>query len=127
MNPELVKWARETYLGLAEKEPSALALDETALLPFTGRYVSDTNIVDISPSGDGGLILKLSYTPAALEMLKVISNEPLESLPGITIRMTGDDRYVICAGQYEGMKGNFVRTDGRITGINLIGRLAVRR
>jgi CubicO group peptidase (beta-lactamase class C family) len=32
MNPELVKWARETYLGLAEKEPSALALDETASL-----------------------------------------------------------------------------------------------
>ena len=65
----------------AAKEPPTLALDETALLPFTGRYVSDISIIDISPSGDGGLILKLSYTPAALEMLKAISNEPLGSPP----------------------------------------------
>jgi CubicO group peptidase (beta-lactamase class C family) len=127
MNRELVKWAQETYLGLAEKEPPALALDETSLLPFTGRYVSDTNIIDISPSSDGGLILKLSYTPAALEMSKVISNEPPEPSPATTIRMTGDEQYTISDGQYKGMKGNFVRTDGRITGINLIGRLAVKR
>ena len=127
MNPELIKWAQETYLGLAEKEPPALVLDEAALLPFTGRYVSDTNIVDVSPSGDGGLTLKLAYTPAALEMLRVISNEPPELPPGVTIRMTGDNQYTICDGQYKGMKGNFARTDGQITGINLIGRLAEKQ
>ena len=127
MHRELLDWAQRTYLGLAEKEPSALALDETTLLPFTGRYVSETNIVDISPSGDGGLTLKLTYTPAALEMLKVISNEPPEPLPGTTIRMTDDEQYTISDGQYKGMKGNFVRTDDRITGINFIGRLAVKR
>ena len=41
--------------------------------------------------------------------------------------MTGDEQYMISDGRYKGMKGNFVRTDGRITGINLIGRLAVKR
>jgi len=61
LNRELIKWAKETYLGLAEKEPPTLALDETALLPFTGRYVSDMSVIDISPSGDGGLTLELSF------------------------------------------------------------------
>ena len=72
VNRELLNWAKETYLGLAEKEPPTLALDETAPRPFIGGYSSDTNIVDISPSGDGGPTLKLAYTPAALEMLRVM-------------------------------------------------------
>jgi hypothetical protein len=104
---------------LAEEEPPAVALDETTLRPFTGRYVSDMSIIDISPSGDGGLIMKLSSPPAALESYKAISDEPPEPLPGFTIRMTGDEQYMISDGQYKGMKGNFVRTDGRITGIKL--------
>jgi hypothetical protein len=41
--------------------------------------------------------------------------------------MTGDEQYMISDGQYKGMKGNFVRTDGRITGINFTGRLAVKQ
>jgi CubicO group peptidase (beta-lactamase class C family) len=127
MQRELLNCAREAYLGLAEKEPPTVALDETALLPFTGRYVSDTSIIGISPSGDGGLIVKLSYSPAALEMHKAISDDPPEPLPGFTIRMTGDEQYVISDSQYKGMKGNFVRTDGRITGINFAGRLAVKQ
>ena len=127
VNRELVKWAEQTYLGLAEEEPLALALDETALQPFTGRYVSDMAIIDISPSGDGGLIAKLSYPPAALESHKAISDEPPEPLPGFTVRMTGDEQYTISDGQYKGMKGNFARTDGRITGINFAGRLAVKQ
>jgi hypothetical protein len=127
VNRKLVTWARETYLGLVEEEPAALALDEAALLPFTGRYISETSIVDVSPSGDGGLILKLSYTPAALEMHKVISDEPPEPAPQITVRMTGDAQYTISDGQYKGMKGNFVRQGGSITGINFGGRLAVKQ
>ena len=127
VNRELVKWAQETYLGLAENEPPALALDVAALRPFTGRYVSDIWIIDISPSGDGGLNLMLSYPPAALETHKAISDEPPEPPPGITIRMTGDEQYTISDGQYKGFKGSFVRTDGRITGINFTGRLAVKR
>jgi hypothetical protein len=31
MHQELLNWARETYLGLAEKEPPPVALDETEL------------------------------------------------------------------------------------------------
>ena len=127
VNRELVKWAEQTYLGLAEEEPLALALDETALQPFTGRYVSDMAIIDISPSGDGGLIAKLSYPPAALESHKAISDEPPEPLPGFTVRMTGDEQYTISDGQYKGMKGNFVRQGGSITGINFGGRLAVKQ
>lgn len=127
MHRELLNWARDTCLGLAEKAPQPVALGEAALWPFTGRYVSDTGIIDVSPSGDGGLLAKLSYPPAALEMRKVLSNEPPEPPPGITIRMTGDEQYVICDGQFKGMKGNFARTDGRITGINFAGRLAVKQ
>src|SRR5262249_56200428 len=73
---ELVKWIRETYLGLAEKEPPTVALDETAVLPFTGRYVSDSYIIDISPSGDGGLIFKMSYPPPPLQSHKPINHHP---------------------------------------------------
>jgi CubicO group peptidase (beta-lactamase class C family) len=127
MHRELVKWAKETYLGLAEEEPPMVALDEAALRPFTGRYLSDTSIIDIGPSGDGGLIVKLSFPPAALEMRKAISNEPPEPPPAITIRMTGDEQYAICDGQFKGFKGNFARTGGRITGINFAGRLAVKQ
>jgi hypothetical protein len=35
-------------------------LDETSLLPLTGRNVPDMWIIDIGPSGDGGLTVKLS-------------------------------------------------------------------
>lgn len=55
LHRELFNWAWETYLGLAEKEPQPVALSETALRPFTGRYLSDGSAIDISPSGDGGL------------------------------------------------------------------------
>jgi CubicO group peptidase (beta-lactamase class C family) len=127
VNRELVKWAKETYLGLAEEEPPTVALDEAALRPFTGRYVSDMWIIDISPSGDGGLTAKLSFPPAALETHKAISDEPPEPLPGFTIRMTGDEQFTVSDGQFKGMKGSFVRTDGRITGINFTGRLAVKQ
>jgi len=127
MHRELVNWAKQTYLGLAEEEPPALALDDAALRPFTGRYLSDTSIIDISPSGDGGLIVKLSFPPAALEMRKAISNEPPEPPPAITVRMTSDEQYTICDGQFKGLKGNFARTGGRITGINFAGRLAVKQ
>jgi len=41
--------------------------------------------------------------------------------------MTSDEQYIISDGQCKGMKGNFVRTDGRITGINFTGRLAVKQ
>jgi CubicO group peptidase (beta-lactamase class C family) len=127
MHQELLNWARETYLGLAEIEAPPVALDEAALQPFTGRYISDITIIDITPSGDGGLTVKQSYPPAALEMSKALSNEPAEPPPAITIRMTGDERYMISDGQYKGMKGTFVRTDGRITGINFTGRLAAKQ
>jgi hypothetical protein len=55
--------ARETCLTLAEEGPSGLAVDEAALPPFTGRYISDTSVIGSGPSGDGGLILKLPCTP----------------------------------------------------------------
>jgi len=127
VNRELVNWAKQTYLGLAEEEPPTVALDEAALLPFTGRYVSDMWIIDISPSGDGGLTAKPSFPPAALESYKAISDEPPEPVPGFTIRMTGDEQYMISDGQYKGMKGSFARAGGRITGINFAGRLAVKQ
>ena len=63
----------------------------------------------------------------ALESYKAISDEPPEPLPGFTIRMTGDEQYNISDGQYKGMKGYFARADGRITGINFAGRLAVKQ
>jgi hypothetical protein len=84
-------------------------------------------IIDISPSGDGGLTAKLSFPPAALETHKAISDEPPEPLPGFTIRMSGDEQFTVSDGQFKGMKGSFVRTDGRITGINFTGRLAVKQ
>src|SRR5215471_19483041 len=127
VNRELVKWAKERYLGLADEEPPTVALDETTLRPFTGRYVSDMSIIDISPSGDGGLTVQLSYPPAAVEAYKAISDEPPEPVPGFTIRMTGDEQYMISDGQYKGMKGSFARAGGRITGINFAGRLAVKQ
>jgi CubicO group peptidase (beta-lactamase class C family) len=127
VNRELVKWAKQTCLGLADEEPPTVALDDAALLPFAGRYVSDMSIIDTSPSGDGGLTLKLSFPPAALESHKAISDEPPEPPPGFTIRMTGDEQYLISDGQYKGMKGSFARTGGEITGIIFAGRLAVKQ
>jgi len=81
VNRELINWAKQTCLGVAEEEPPALALDQAALLPFTGRYVSDMAVIDISPSGDGGLTVTLSVPPAALEAYKAISDEPPELPP----------------------------------------------
>ena len=48
-----------------QEEPPTVVLDEAALLPFTCRYVSDMWIIDISPSGDGGLTAKPSFPPGS--------------------------------------------------------------
>ena len=54
-------------------------------------------------------------------------DEPPELPPRFTIRMIGDEQYMISDGQYKGMKGNFARTGSQITGINFTGRLAVKQ
>ena len=122
----IVKWALEAYLGVTEVEPEVLRLDQDALREYTGEYRSDVSIVTITAADGGSLHLHIGYTDEGLELYKTISEDPPEEQE-LTIWLTADDHYTVVEGQYKGIKGNFVRRDGRIRGINLGGRLAEKR
>ena len=126
LEQELVKWALHSYLGLEEKEPEVLQLDAATLREYAGSYLSDTSIADITVT-DSGLRIELTYTEDGLKLYRAVSDEPPEVPAPFTINLIGSDRYTVLEGPLKGLNGNFVRSDDRVTGINLGGRLAVRQ
>ena len=126
LQQELVRWALERFLGVSEAEPEPLHLDEAALREFCGAYRSDTSVVEVS-AGDARLLVSLGYTEEGLQQYRTVSDEPPEVPPPFAIGLIGDDRYTVLDGPFRGIKGNFVRRDGRVSGVNLGGRLAVRQ
>ena len=122
---ELVKWALATFLGVADAEPEILQLDTTALQEYAGAYRSDTSIVTLAVS-DRTLQVSLAYTEEGLQLYRTVSEDAPQIPPPFDIGLIGDDRYAVLNGPYKGLKGAFVRRDGRISGMDLGGRLAVK-
>ena len=123
-----VKFALESYLGITETDPEAVALDDDALAPYVGDYETIAVVAHITPNGAGGLEIAVDIKPETLKMLRQQGEEVPEQPPIPMGLLPGDgDRYIVTEGPAKGMRGYFVRdADGNIESVHVGGRLATR-
>ena len=122
---QLGKWVLDSYLGIVEKDPEPIALDDAALAEYVGTYKTIAVTIDISAK-DGGLLVKAEIDP---EVWKQISEDEIPDQPPIPLGMLDGpgDRYVVPEGEGKGMKGYFARdAAGKVAAVHLGGRLAER-
>jgi hypothetical protein len=128
LNDEIIRWALENFLGVVEKDPEPLSLDEDELAPYTGRFETIAAWADIRPS-EGHLLLEVEIKPETLAQLQEAGEDaPTDSPPFPLGLLPGDgDRYIVIDGPGKGMKGYFVRdTMGNVAAVHVGGRLATR-
>jgi CubicO group peptidase (beta-lactamase class C family) len=126
LNDEIAKYVRATFLGIVERDPEPIAVDATALAEFAGTYERPELFVTVSVD-DARLVFTTGYTEAGREqLLKELGT--LIPLPApFGVHIVGVDEYFAYEGDYKGLRGKFLRTDdGRVTGIDLGGRVANR-
>jgi len=125
LHRELVQWALEAYLGIEDRDPEPLDLSADALAEYAGDFASEMGTLSLVVEGDR-LIGTIAYSEEALaQMRAVFGDQPPEPKP-IPLKILPGDRCMVVDGEAKGMKGNFVRDEGRITGVNVGGRLSTR-
>ncbi|HJP66469.1 MAG TPA: serine hydrolase domain-containing protein [Actinomycetota bacterium] len=119
-------WAFESYLGLVEPEPEPIEVEPGALQEFAGRYLRPEVRADVAVEGNR-LRVAVDFTEQGREeVLKELGTLPALPAPFL-VALIGPDEYLTLDGEYKGMRGKFLRgTDGKITSIDLGGRLAER-
>lgn len=125
LHHELVKWALEAYLGLADPDPTPLDLSAEQLAEYAGAYRSELGTLTLVVEGDR-LVATTKYSEAALAQMRAVFGDQEPEDHPIPIRILPEDRCLVVDGEAKGMKGTFVREDGRITGVNVGGRLSKR-
>ena len=125
LHQEMVKWALETYLGVAEPDPEPLSLSEAELAPYAGRYETASGVIELTVEGDR-LIANASYSEEALAKLRSVYGDQVPEQKPIPIKMLPDDRFIVVEGRARGTRGYFVRTGGSVSGVDFGGRLAPR-
>jgi CubicO group peptidase (beta-lactamase class C family) len=123
-NERVMAWAWETLLDAPIPEPETAARTADELAPYSARYETVANLIDITPSG-GGLSVLVTDRPELLEEFGVdLEREP----PAPFLFQAGyADRIVCTTPPYRGSTGFFLRDDaGRVTAVNAFGRHAVR-
>jgi len=119
---ELVAWAREAYLGLAEHVPDPLDLSPEELAEYTGIYDAHTGSLTITVDGDH-LLGTMEINPD----LEITADEAEAAIPPLPIVILPDNRFLITAGSYKGLQGGIIRNEsGRVTAIDL-GRVLTKR
>ena len=127
LNHQIVRWALEHYLGLAEADPEPIRLSDDELAPYTGRFETIAAVVDVT-ADDGRLTAQVTIKPHMAAALREAGEEPPEQPPIVLAILAGQpDRYVVDEGDAKGMKGYFSRSeDGSVDGVHFGGRLATR-
>ncbi|HSR26738.1 MAG TPA: serine hydrolase domain-containing protein [Candidatus Eisenbacteria bacterium] len=124
LHRELLDWALATYLGVVRTDPVPLPLSAEQLREYAGEYRSDTTDVTITVEGER-LIALGRLNDAEKERLRPILGD-VPDQPPAPIGILPDDGFLVVDGKGKGGRGTFVREDGRITGVNMGGRLALR-
>jgi CubicO group peptidase (beta-lactamase class C family) len=121
-NQTIVRWALETYAGVADRDPEPVPYDLARAREIVGAYENDA--MDLTIRTDGvGLTLEVGIKPrirSASEKQMPPDYPPasIGLLPG------GRDEYIITAGGLKGQRGFFTRDDrGEVVGIDLAGRV----
>ncbi|MBO0745366.1 MAG: serine hydrolase [Candidatus Dormibacteraeota bacterium] len=125
LHRELVSWALERYLSVEDREPTPLELPAAALAEYAGDYRSEMGTLTLVVEGDR-LVATVSYSEEALSHMRAVFGDQEPEPKPMPLRILPGDRCLVVDGDAKGRKGNFVREEGRITGVNLGGRLAAR-
>ena len=126
LHREILHWVLKEYLDVVEPEDEPLELPADQLEEYAGRFDSDSALYTIRPV-DGHLEVEGKPTPAVLKILKQMGREAPKKQPPIKFAILPDDRFVVIEGPAKGMKGEYQRVSGVVSGINFGGRLAVKR
>ena len=123
-NQAVVRWALQTYAGLADRDPEPLPYDEARAREIAGRYENDAMTFTVSMEGRR-LRLDARIKP---EIRAVAENAPPDYPPLEFGLLPGDtDEYVITEGALKGHRGFFTRDEsGAVVAVDLGGRVARR-
>ncbi|MGA5040995.1 serine hydrolase domain-containing protein [Streptomyces capoamus] len=125
-NQAVLKRALELYLGVTEREPELLPHDEERAREAAGRYEIDAMNLDIVAT-EGRLTLAVEIKPE-IRAASDAEMPPDHPAAAIGFLAGAEDEYVVTEGGLKGQRGFFSRAaDGRITGVDLAGRLFPRR
>jgi hypothetical protein len=102
-------------LGLVERPPETLALSPEELAPYVGSYRTDGIELRIVVSGSG-LIIHGTVTDG---------DSPGETLD-FPVSLLTDEQFLVTAGPFEGLQGEFVRENGAVVAARHVGRLVPR-
>jgi CubicO group peptidase (beta-lactamase class C family) len=125
LHQEMVKWALEAYLGVAEPDPEPLSLSQAELAPYAGRYQTANGVVELTVEGDQ-LVANVTYSDEALAKLRSVYADQIPEQRPIPMKMLPDDRFVVVEGRAKGTRGYFVREGGAVSAVDFGGRLAPR-
>jgi hypothetical protein len=118
----VVRWALETYLEVADREPEPLPYDQARAQEVVGSYENEVMTLTISTDG-AGLTFEALMRP---EIRASADKElPPDYPPADVGLLPGDkDEYVITSGGLKGLRGFFTRNErGAVVGVDLAGRL----
>jgi CubicO group peptidase (beta-lactamase class C family) len=121
-NTELVRWALEHYLGVAEKDPEPEPYDAARAAEIAGAYENDAMTFTITADG-ASLSLEVLIRPEIRAASDV--QLPADYPPFPFGLLPGDgDQYIVTGGAMKGQRGFFGRDEnGAVTGVDLAGRL----
>ncbi len=121
-NQAVVRWALQTYLGVADRDPAPLPYDPARAREVVGGYENEVMTLTIGTDGAGlrlEVLIKPEIRAAADKQLPPdLPPADLGLLPGDT------DEYILTSGGLKGQRGFFTRDDsGAVVGVDLAGRL----
>jgi CubicO group peptidase (beta-lactamase class C family) len=125
-NQAVVRWAVQTYLGVADRDPEPVPFDQVRAREIVGGYENDVMAFTIGTDGPR-LRLEIRIKP---EIRAAADSElPPDPAPADFGLLPGDrDEYVITGGELKGQRGFFTRDEsGVVVGVDLAGRTARRR
>ena len=124
-NQEIVRWALEHYLGVAEKNPEPEPYDAARAQEIAGAYENDAMTFTIATDGTG-LSLEVLIRPKIRAASEV--ELPADYPPFTFGLLPGEgDEYIVTDGAMKGQRGFFSRDEnGNVVGVDLAGRLFTR-
>jgi CubicO group peptidase (beta-lactamase class C family) len=126
LNDEIGKWVHEHCLGIVQRDPDPIEVEASTLEGYAGRYERPELFVTLAVEGTG-LRMTVGYTEEGREQVQRELGTLIPLPDPFRLVIVGPDEYFAIEGDYKGLRGKFLRdTDGRVTQIDLGGRIANR-